>query len=303
MTRTREWCDTLYSLAQYGFKAYGVCEWQAVALQARLLYYKDAPWRPARRYSCLSASLLPRASHSQYDARARHTVAQARRGDATPRALRTVAGARRGEARARHTVAGARRAEARARRAVAETRRGDARARRAEVRARRADARARRSVAQARRAEHSSCARPSPQSAAGAGEPASRSASRTGARPTAAARRRAHRRCRSVDHRPSRRRRGGRGTRAGRGLASAPWRPIVRDLRDSHGCGPPRVAPGPSRHGGRGRGFSCDSADDTSVDLILQQPHPERGGSKVTPVAMVSWGERVLLPYKRDELN
>ena len=172
----------------------------------------------------------------------------------------------RAAARAHRAVA--RRANARARRAVAGARRGNATARRAA--ARRANARARRAVVEARRAVHSSCARPSPQSAAGAGAPgagapgagilgagtpgagtpgagtlASRDASRTGAHPTAAAHRnRGYRRCRSVEHRPSRRG-GGRNGRAGSpSLAPDPWRPVARDRRDSHGCGR-RAAPGP----------------------------------------------------------
>ena len=158
-------------------------------------------------------------------------------------------------------------AAARARRAVA---------RRDNARARRANARARRAVVEARLAVHSSCARPPPQSAAGAGAPASRNAagagipgaltlasrdaSRTDAHPTAAAHRsRGHRRGRSVDHSPSRHRAGGRNGRAGRpSLAPDLWRPVAGDRRDSHGCGR-RAALGPSRHGGRGRGYDCAS--------------------------------------------
>ena len=134
-------------------------------------------------------------------------------------------------ARARHTAY--RCANARARRAAA----------------RRANARARRAVVEARRAVHSSYAQPSPQSAAGAGSPASRDASRTGAHPTAAAHRgRGHRRYQSVEHRPSPHRGGGRntGSRARRpSLAPDPWRPVAGDRRDSHGCGR-RAASGPS---------------------------------------------------------
>ena len=84
----------------------------------------------------------------------------------------------------------------------------------------------------------------------------SHSASQPGARPMAAARRRGrgHRRCRSVDPRPCRRRRADR--RAGHGLASDPWHPVVRrrDLRSgSHG----RRRGAHGRHGGRGRGYGC----------------------------------------------
>jgi len=156
-------------------------------------------------------------------------------------------------------------AAASARRAVA--RRGNARARHAA--ARRADARARRAVVEARLAVHSSCALPSPQSAAGAGIPgagttgagtfASRDASRTGAHPTAAAHRRGRGHCRgrSVDHRPSRHCGGSRNGRARRpSLAPDLWRPVAGDRRDSHGCGR-RAALGPSRHGGRG--YDCAS--------------------------------------------
>eukprot|EP00964_Phaeocystis_antarctica_P026886 scaffold15134_cov66-Phaeocystis_antarctica.AAC.3 len=81
---------------------------------------------------------------------------------------------------------------------------------------------------------------------------------------TAAARHRnrGHRRCRSVDPRPCRRRRGGRGRRAGDGLASDRWHPVVcrRDLRSEfRSRGHRRGAHGPCRHGGRGRGFGCGS--------------------------------------------
>eukprot|EP00964_Phaeocystis_antarctica_P024338 scaffold13639_cov80-Phaeocystis_antarctica.AAC.1 len=153
--------------------------------------------------------------------------------------------ARRGDARALHTVDEARRADARAPHTVDVTRRGDTRARH-------------HTVVEARRAMHESGALPSPQSATGAGKPASRSVSRTGAaHPTAAACRcgRGHRRFWSLLPRPSCRRPRGRGRRAGRGLASDPWRPVVcgRDPRDSHGRGHLLATHGPSRRGGRGR--------------------------------------------------
>eukprot|EP00964_Phaeocystis_antarctica_P041642 scaffold23820_cov54-Phaeocystis_antarctica.AAC.3 len=137
---------------------------------------------------CRSRGEYRRAVHNM---RAPRAVAEARRGDA--RARHTVA--RRADARARHTVAEARRGGARARHAVA--RRADARARRTVAEARRGDARARYAVVEARHAVRPSCARPSPQTAAGAGKPASRSASRAGAHPAATARRRGrgHRRC------------------------------------------------------------------------------------------------------------
>eukprot|EP00964_Phaeocystis_antarctica_P122068 scaffold85743_cov52-Phaeocystis_antarctica.AAC.1 len=160
-------------------------------------------------------------------------------------------------ARARHTFAGARHAGAEAHHTAAEARHADARARHAVARARHAVARARHAVVQETgRALHPSCARPSPQGAAGAGKPVSRSVSRPGAHPAAAVSRcgRGRCRCRSVDPRPCRRRRGDR--RAGHGLASDPWHPVVcrRDLRSgSHGRR--RVAHG--RLGGRGRGYGC----------------------------------------------
>ena len=90
---------------------------------------------------------------------------------------------------------------------------------------------------------HPSCARPSPQSAAGAGKPASRSVYRPGADPTAAVNRCGRGRCRAD-------------RRAGHGLASDPWHPVVRrrDLRSgSHG----RRRGAHGRHGGRGRGYGC----------------------------------------------
>eukprot|EP00964_Phaeocystis_antarctica_P027226 scaffold15341_cov64-Phaeocystis_antarctica.AAC.7 len=139
--------------------------------------------------------------------------------------------ARRGDARALHTVAEARRADARARHhTVVEARRGGAKARHHTVaEARRSVARALHTVVEARCAKHLSCSLPPPQSATGAGKPASRSVSRTGAaHPTAAAcRYGGHRRFWSLLPRPSCRRRRGRGRRAGRGLACDPWRPVV----------------------------------------------------------------------------
>jgi hypothetical protein len=109
----------------------------------------DPSWRGASRTFGEFRDVHHTQSHCG-DARARCTVAEARRGDATPRTRRTVVGARRADARARHTVAlrGARRADASARYTV-----------------------------EAWRAVHPSCARPerpSPQSATGAGKPARR---------------------------------------------------------------------------------------------------------------------------------
>eukprot|EP00964_Phaeocystis_antarctica_P024339 scaffold13640_cov64-Phaeocystis_antarctica.AAC.1 len=166
------------------------------------------------------------------DARALHTVAEARRADARARHY-TVAEARRGDTTpraARHTVSEARCSDARPHHTVAEARRSVARAHTV-VEARYAGARARHTVAVTHRAVHlSCCARPSPQSATGAGKPASRSVSRTGAaHPTAAACRcgRGHRRFWSLLPISRCRRPRGRGRRAGRGLASDPWRPVV----------------------------------------------------------------------------
>ena len=62
--------------------------------------------------------------------------------------------------------------------------------------------------------------------------------------------------------------------RAGRpSLASDPWRPVVRDLRDSDVRGR-RVAHGPSRHGGRDRGYGCNSVYDEAChcDAFGYQP-------------------------------
>ena len=139
-------------------------------------------------------------------------------------------------ARARQAFAGARHADAEAHHTAAEARRADARASHAVVRARHAV------VQETGRAVHPSCARPSPQSAAGAGKPASRSVYRPGADPTAAVNRCGRGRCRAD-------------RRAGHGLASDPWHPVVcrrHPRSESH-------VRGHARHGGRGRGYGCVS--------------------------------------------
>ena len=180
-----------------------------------------------------------------------------------------------GAARVRCAVAGAPRGYARARRAAARC--ADARAH--HTADRRANARARRAVVEARRAVHSSCARPSPQSAAGARALASLSASRICAHPTAAAHR-GHRWCRSVEHTPSCCPGGGRNGRAGRpSLAPDLLRPVAGD-RDSHGCGR-RAAPGPSRHGGRAPGYDCAGA-------TLIRPRARSRGSRVLITVRIS---------------